>query len=319
MALVLTALLCCAESPQAKVEIDQLRQQVKRVKDQVAREVDAYKPLQSSEGGKSDLVPLLNRLPRVRTVTRDVAAKNPKTRIIHLRDWHFVGLSDFATELQSKANQELPLAEIERRYEKHLLEVEMVQVEQRAILDCLIQHHGLKHVAREGVTEKSLPILKAKCRIFRHLTTELPQLRRDRADAVKALAKLGTKEGDEYARHIELKQTVDSLLRDYRLDRLRLGVVGHLFLDGKISLVAVEDDEAYGKASPVKAGRVKFDEKVNEAREDAIVRNLIKQGGVWVLILGGGHNLSDNVRRVGKGDCEYIRVTTMGYATRAGD
>lgn len=49
-----------------------------------------------------------------------------------------------------------------------------------------------------------------------------------------------------------------------------------------------------------------FDEDYLKKREDAIVRNMPKGG---LLILGGGHDLSDNTSP----DCEYLRITTKAY------
>ena len=43
-------------------------------------------------------------------------------------------------------------------------------------------------------------------------------------------------------------------------------------------------------------GPLVFEEKANEAREDGIVRDMLeKTSGTAVLVLGGAHDLSDNV------------------------
>lgn len=50
----------------------------------------------------------------------------------------------------------------------------------------------------------------------------------------------------------------------------------------------------------------------NKAREDAIVQNLLKGNGVVVIILGGDHDLTDNLKRLFKG-VKYKRITVPKY------
>jgi hypothetical protein len=49
------------------------------------------------------------------------------------------------------------------------------------------------------------------------------------------------------------------------------------------------------------------------------VRAALKRGPCSVLLLGGGHDLSATVRRLGRGDTEYLRVITRRYAQFAGE
>ena len=53
---------------------------------------------------------------------------------------------------------------------------------------------------------------------------------------------------------------------------------------------------------------VVFDEKANKAREDAIVRNTLRASETAVLVLGGAHDLSDNV----PAGVKLIVLTVMG-------
>ena len=52
---------------------------------------------------------------------------------------------------------------------------------------------------------------------------------------------------------------------------------------------------------------MEFNSAVIEAREDAMVRNRLSEKFA-VVILGGGHDLGDNV----PGGCEYVRVSVSG-------
>ncbi|HLW65885.1 MAG TPA: hypothetical protein VKS79_11235 [Gemmataceae bacterium] len=76
--------------------------------------------------------------------------RNLPSRIIHLQDWHFVPKELLAIDLTDAYGRSLTPDEIDLLYEQHLLEVELVQLEQMAVLRCLIQHHGLKKLFSEG-------------------------------------------------------------------------------------------------------------------------------------------------------------------------
>jgi len=43
------------------------------------------------------------------------------------------------------------------------------------------------------------------------------------------------------------------------------------------------------------------------------VKAVMAKGGFGLIVLGGSHDLSDSVRRLGQGRCEYIRVTTRRF------
>ena len=49
-----------------------------------------------------------------------------------------------------------------------------------------------------------------------------------------------------------------------------------------------------------------------EAQEDAQVRTLLKAGAFAFVILGGAHDLQDNIGKQSDG-CEYVVVTTGAY------
>lgn len=83
--------------------------------------------------------------------------------------------------------------------------------------------------------------------------------------------------------------------------------------DHEVKVIGVEDPELYKQANPVKGDQIVFDAKANEKREDAMVRQLLTQP-VSVVIMGGDHDLADNVRRIGDGACELIVVTPKGYS-----
>jgi hypothetical protein len=80
------------------------------------------------------------------------------------------------------------------------------------------------------------------------------------------------------------------------------------------AVLPLDDAGLLDAAKPGSGGEV---ERVKlEARHDAQVKALAS-GPCSVLVLGGGHDLSASVRRLG-GTAEYIRVTTGRYREFAG-
>ena len=53
-----------------------------------------------------------------------------------------------------------------------------------------------------------------------------------------------------------------------------------------------------------------------QARRDAIANTVLKAGPI--MILGGDHELTENVKRVIQAKCEYSRVTLMRYSEIGG-
>ena len=98
-----------------------------------------------------------------------------------------------------------------------------------------------------------------------------------------------------------------------------LGAAGRLLVSGEIEdVLPLEDEEPLNAANPVAAdGQVRFDSPRVQARHEAIVKNVLKKGSFGLVILGGDHDLSENVRRLGGGKCEYVRVTMKCFREAA--
>ena len=132
---------------------------------ETARAVAVYSP--KTQGRIDDLtapaVDILRGLPGVvRVEVAQVA--NPTRRIIHLRDWHYVPKDLFTLDLNDLHGRTLTAEELDRRYRESLLEVEVVQLEQMAMLRCLIKHHGLREVHAEGFSPR-IELYRADCRL----------------------------------------------------------------------------------------------------------------------------------------------------------
>lgn len=229
---------------------------------------------------KAPAADILRQLPGVVEVEVS-SADNATHRIVHLRDRHFVPKALYAADLRANSDEPLTDEEIDKAYERLLVEVELVQLEQVAMLRHLIQHHGLRAVHVEGVTTQTKPIFEAK---------------------VSALRELGRKiAGLQVLNEPSIADDIEALDQEHRRDLIEIGAAGRLF--GEIKLLPLEDEVAFATARPVDGV---LDPVKTEAREDAQVKLLLDHGPFALVILGGAHDLSDNV----PGRCEYIRVTT---------
>lgn len=202
---------------------------------------------------------------------------HPPAKIIHIANYHFVARDDFAADLRDQS-ADITDAEIDQQYAEFLDDVETVQNEQIAILRGLIREHGIKAVFMEGVTDENVAKFRATAKELPEL--DLPELHRQ------------MKETEDFAEQALLLVTID----EHRAKLLELGAVGHLMRTGELDDVLPLDDAYLMKAAnPVKNG-FRFDGEANEKRERAMARRLTDGGPVAVVILGGGHDLSKDLR-----------------------
>lgn len=209
------------------------------------------------------------------------------TRIIHILNWHYVSRDDFAADLKASTEKQLTDDQINKEYVSFIDDVRMIQKQQMELLRRLIKKYDLKAVYVEGLTEKNHKgILEFLVTMKRYEQTKKPP-------------------EDRFDRLIEAQ---------HQLDLLHIGAAPRLVMSGELKTVLpAEDSKVMEAANPVKPdGSVVYDLKTAISREDAIARNLLKADGVVVIILGGGHDLTDNIKRVG-GRCKYERVTAPKY------
>lgn len=172
---------------------------------------------------------------------------------------------------------------IDTLYAEHLGEVQCVQSAQRRLLAELIACHSLCEVFCEGLTDLDMPIYLLM----------IDHLRRRGLDE-HALARGGDR--------------VDETL-------LRVGAAGQLLAAGELARVLpAEEEAAYKQADPLAGsdGELTFAGRANDERQAAIVKRLLASGPLAIVMLGGGHDLSEQVRQLSGGRCEYLRVRVSG-------
>lgn len=259
-----------------------------------------------------DAAAILRQLPGVNQVEVLVSVSKPQARIIHVRDWHTVPRELYAIDMRTAASHSLSDADIDELHNELLLQAELVQLEQMAALRCLIARHGLGSIHAEGLTEKGLSNYREMLGALRDIDQEVPKLR------VKFHELLSLSKNTETDR---LEQEVSGLIEQQRRRLLDLGAPGRLRLFGEITeVLPLDDEELLDQARPVTPdGKVQADPVKVEARHDGQVRNLHARGPFALIVLGGSHDLSESVRRLSHGKCEYIRVTTKKYLDLTAD
>jgi hypothetical protein len=317
---VLAALACATagcssggESQPAEGRLSRLQAEVERHREASAKAAADYAP--KVKGRLDDLAApaadLLRQLPGVVEVEALVSPAKPTRRIVHLRDWHLVPEDLFALDLRNAAGKPISDDEAKARYREFLLEVELVQLEQAALLKCLARHHGLQRVFFEGLTAEEAKLYREKVAELREAGSALREQREEARRLVKAMADAGRQKSERYAKALALEKEALTLLAEYRLDVLRLGAPGRLLAAREVEeVLPLDDARLLDAAKPGRGGEV--ERAKLEARHDAQVKAALASGPCSLLVLGGGHDLSPSVRRLG-GAAEYIRVTTGRY------
>jgi len=292
----------------------ELRWRIAEQQGESARAIDAYSPKFRAryDDPATPFADTLKAIPGV--VAVEVASvEKPNGRIIHFRDLHFVPKPLVAIDMSQAYGRELSPAEVEVLYEQHLLEVELVQAEQMAVLRCLIRHHGLKMAFSEGFSPEDDPVYLEKIAVL--IETErddIPELKKQLATVRKM------REGvdGELLEKIQASESkIVGLLERHNRHLLEVGSAGRLLVTGELKAVLpIEERVPFEEAKPLQAdGLIRKDATKLAARNDAQIRTILKQDRFAVVMLDGSHDLSESIKRVAKGKIEYLRVTTNRY------
>jgi len=235
----------------------------------------------SADPQSADLAVSFRKLPVVKSIEIQPTKTQARKRIIHILDWHYVDEASFVADIKD-ADEDLSEDEIKEAVEQHRKTVNKVQKQEKKVILFLAAEFGIKQVFHEGFTLEELDGYKKRIKLLKDF--EPPK---------------GNGGFDLFMRH------------EYQTDLLLIGAPGQLLIEEKIEAVLpAEEAEAYEAANPIKDGKFVFDEKANEARENSIVKRVLAgTARTQLLVLGGSHDLSDNV----PDDCEYIRVAVNAY------
>jgi hypothetical protein len=282
-----------------------LRGRVEKQRAASAESVEKYRP--QDKGRVDDLgrpvADLLRQLPGVVSVEVVPASGKPARRLIHLRDFHYVPRDLFALELRGQGA--ISEEEMDLRYQEHLLQVELVQLEQLALLRCLARRHGLRRVCVEGMTPEGVKNFREMVAAHKKVETGLYEQLQD-VHGILQDAKEGT---ERHAKAKEITKEVLGLLEGFQLDVLPLGTAGRLLLSGDVEeVLPLDDARLLDEAKPIDlAGRFRLDPAKLSARHDGQVRAALKRGAFALVILGGAHDLTESLRGTYGGNCRQPR------------
>jgi hypothetical protein len=259
-----------------RLRVAELRGRVEKERTASAEAVEKYRP--QDTGRVDDLgrpvADLLRQLPGVAGVEVVPASGKPARRLIHLRDFHYVPRDLFALELRGQGT--ITEEEMDLRYQEHLLEVELVQLEHLALLRCLARRHGLRRVFVEGITPEGV-------NNFREMVAALKKVDTDLNEQLQEVQRLlqGAKDGSErHAKAKAIEGEVLALLDRFRLDVLPLGTAGRLLMSGDVEeVLPLDDAKLLDEAKPIDpAGRFHLDPAKLSARHDGQVKAVLKAG-----------------------------------------
>ena len=178
--------------------------------------------------------------------------------------------------------------------------------------DFLWRVYGFKRIYCEGLTQQGVLDYREKIAVLKEMeANQITRLRKQLGEVRQLFAETQPPDPDVQ----RLEQNILGLLQGYRLQLVEMGAAGRLLASGEIEdVLPLEDDEPLDAANPVTAdGKVRFDALKVQARHDAIAKNLLKGEAFGLMILGGDHDLSESVSRLGERQCEYVRVTMKRY------
>jgi hypothetical protein len=304
----------------ARYRIAKLQERIDQEKVAAKDAVSRYAP---TAPGKIDnlttpAAELLQSLPFVAAVEVAQRSRRPTCRIFQLRDYHFVPRDLFNMEVLALMGRTPSAEEGEHLYQEHLLQVELVQAQQTALLRCLAKHHGLKTVHIERLTAEGVPEFKTRIAALKEAEPHQDELRRQLADVqalLKQMADSGKEGTERYAKAKEIEREFAGLLEQHRLELLELGAVARLLVAGELQRVLPLDDAKLLDAAKPRFhnGQMVPNHAANTAHQDAMAKALLKAGPVAVAVLGGSHDLTDALNRQGAAGLEYLRVSVRAY------
>lgn len=226
---------------------------------------------------------VLGRMPEIGTVEIAVSPPNAEITLIHLRDWHYVPFDEFVTDLEIRTTAK----EQRRSFRLFLRSVDAVQREQRTILRRLMEV-GFQTVFLEGLTADDERIFPLVCRSLwkgQHHQHFIVDRFRDGPNCLSIRAP-----GQLLAENVPIKVRA---------------------ADSSQTLIDCNpfDPEGERREVPIEA---------KERREDHMVSRMLETGSC-IVVLGGSHDLSDNLKRLAEQKARLLVVTPKAYKSSNGE
>lgn len=227
-----------------------------------------------------------------------VAAARPTHRIVQIVDSHYFPLEGFPSGSRKLSEEEIC---------DYVSDVKDLQETQLRLLCWLVDNHGLSEVFQEGRSEQTLSLVERELNGLRDWCAW-----REKAGADAARLRSEVDCADAQRIDAATLRRRLSEVEQYAQWGLYHGAVMRLLLARpSVRLRPAEDKDA------LETHRRRGFPAVGSSmyvREAAVVENMLRRSKCAIIVLGGAHDLSDQVKRLGGGRCEYIRVVPRGFA-----
>jgi HEAT repeats len=250
---------------------------------------------------------ILRSLPDVERVDVYSPAHSARARIIHLRQTHTLDRNVLERLVEARWKRKLTPKDLSDAYTGHIAVVNRAQQAETRIAETLTKEYGIDVVYLEGLTNEYSDALEDRVDEVRQEMFKVPELERAYRRAKAAGDQAGCRE-------------YQNQLQAFNQHRAEVGTAGKLLGMGLLDeVLPAENLNALLAAMPeIVDGRLTFNKGAYDAREDVVVKNLLKKGNFAFVIFGAAHDLTDAIKRVRK-DCEYVRITPKGFVERPED
>src|SRR6185436_8872780 len=113
----------------------------------------------------------------------------------------------------------------------------LVQIDEAAVLHCLVKHHGLKAVFAEGLTQEGLPAYEKNIEAIRPLFNQLDELRGKLRD-VRELVNDSVGERRERAQAVEAE--IGQMIQDRTRALIAFGATARLQVAGSLKVMPLD-------------------------------------------------------------------------------
>lgn len=221
--------------------------------------------------------------------------------VIQLLDMHYISWDQYLGWVKTHDTDIVARGRggLRAQYQSDMHEIEALQLEHESIIRDITTRFGMAVVYVEGlvaddpVTNEFLMAVRGGERHLHEVARTVPRV-------------------NDFLKKFEAAKPSGLSSTDWF--KLSRGAPASLFLSGKLNTIEpVERSTALYTYRWGLGGRLLYSKDADEAREDAIASTLLKGQMPVLIVLGGGHDLNDNLQRLSAGTCDYLRVKSDAY------
>ena len=301
-----------------QARIDQIRQRLQHDRARADEAVAHYRPANSTtiSDVSTPAAEVLRGLPFVQRVEVSPSTGPVSKRIVHLLDARLRSRELFFLDVHVGRPGGPTVAEADLLYQEHLLQVELVQVRQAAVLRCLVRQHGLEAVVIEDLTGADDREFQRRLAAAREAEAQQPALRQQLAEAQVLLRHIAATEDHGSQRYYKVQaaaREVAYALDQHRLQLLEMGAAARLVVSGELTTLLRLGQGAAGDGSSSSHGGDSpgRDRLQLLGRKGGLIGNALAAAPALVIVASGCRDLTASLPR--EAGCVYVRVTVQAY------